>query len=165
MSVQVNQLRQNGMDIPYIGGSSLSIAKDSGSITTGTQKLYVADDCVPDLKLNAAAKKFTKAYQAKYNTLPNYQAAQVWDAFQMTADAIEKAGAHDNAKINKAMQSTNYKGICDYAADKNNAFARAVYVYDYKADGSKKLLKTYQLPFIPSTELGTTVPPTTAAAG
>jgi len=163
MSVQVNQLRQNGMDIPYIGGSSLSIAKDSGAITTGTQNLYVADDCVPDLKLNAAAKRFTKAYQAKYNTLPNYQAAQVWDAFQMTADAIEKAGAHDNAKINKAMQSTDYKGICDYAADKNNAFARAVYVYDYKSDGSKKLLKTYQLPFIPSTELGTTVPPPTTA--
>jgi len=61
------------------------------------------------------------------------------------------------------MQSTDYKGICDYAADKNNAFARAVYVYDYKSDGSKKLLKTYQLPFIPSTELGTTVPPPTTA--
>ena len=163
MSVQVNQLRQNGMDIPYIGGSSLSIAKDSGSITTGTQNLYVADDCVPDLKLNAAAKRFTKAYEAKYNAPPNYQAAQVWDAFQMAANAVEKAGVHDNAKINKAMQSTDYKGICDYAADKNNALARAVYVYDYKADGSKKLLKTYELPFIPSTELGTTVPPSSAA--
>jgi branched-chain amino acid transport system substrate-binding protein len=163
MSVQVNQLRQNGMDVPYIGGSSLSIAKDSGSITTGIQNLYVADDCVPDLKLNAAAKKFTKAYQAKYNAAPNYQAAQVWDAFQMAANAVEKAGAHDNAKINKAMQSTDYKGICDYAADKNNALARAVYVYNYKDDGSKKLLKTYQLPFIPSAELGTTVPPSSAA--
>ena len=162
MTVMVNQLRQNGMDIPYIGGSSLSIAKDSGGITTGLQNLYVADDCVPDLKLNAAAKKFTNAYQAKYNTLPNYQAAQVWDAFQMAANAVEKAGAHDNAKIGKAMLQTDYKGICDYAADKNNAFARAVYVYDYKSDGSKKLLKTYGLPFVPSNEIGTTTPPSSA---
>jgi ABC-type branched-subunit amino acid transport system substrate-binding protein len=164
MSVQVNQLRQNGMDVPYIGGSSLSLAKDAGSITTGTQNLYVADDCVPDLKLNAEAKKLVKLYEAKYDASPNYYAAQVWDAFHMAADAVEKAGAHEPAKINKAMQSTDYKGVCDYAADKNNALARAVYVYDYKADGSKKSLKTYELPFVPSDALATTAPPTTAPA-
>jgi ABC-type branched-subunit amino acid transport system substrate-binding protein len=159
MGVMINQMRQNGLDVPYIAGSSLSIAKDAGSITTGTQNLYVADDCVPDLKLNAAAKRFTKLYEAKYNAAPNYQAAQVWDAFQMAADAIEKAGAHDPAKINRAMATANYKGICDYATDKNNALARAVYIYDYKENGSKKLLKTLPLPFLAPEGLATSAPP------
>ena len=149
MGVQVNQMRQNGLDVPYIGGSSLSIAKDSGSISGGFQNLYVADDCVPDLNLNAAAKKFTKEYEDKYDVPPNYQAAKCGTRSMMAADAIDKAGAHDPAKINKAMQATNYKGICDYSTDKNNALAGSVYVYDYKADGSKKLLKTYTLALPP----------------
>jgi ABC-type branched-subunit amino acid transport system substrate-binding protein len=135
---------------------------DSGSISTGVEDLYVLDDCVADLKLSAAAKRFTKAYEARYGAAPNFPAAHVWDAFHMAADAIDKAKDHDPVKINKAMQSTNYKGVCDYAADKNNALARAVHVYSYKDDHSKKLIKSFQLPFLPSDALSSTAPPTTA---
>jgi ABC-type branched-subunit amino acid transport system substrate-binding protein len=165
IGVQVNQMRQNGLDVPYVASSSLSIAVDAGSINTGIENLYVIDDCVPDLGLNATAKRFTRAYEARYDATANFQAAQVWDAFQMAADAIENAGDHDHATINKAMQSTDYKGICDYAADKNNALARSVYIYSYKNDRSKKLIKSFQLPFLPSAALATTVPTTAARAG
>ena len=70
--VQVNQMRDNGLDVPYIGSAPLSLAVDSGSISTGVDDLYVLDDCVPDLKLNAVAKKFTNAYEARYGATPNF---------------------------------------------------------------------------------------------
>jgi ABC-type branched-subunit amino acid transport system substrate-binding protein len=165
MAAQINQMRQNGLDVPYIADSSLPVAVNSHAITTGLQDLYVADDCAPDLGLNAAAKKFTKAYEARFGATPNNQAAQVWDAFHMAAAAMDKAGDHNPATISRAMQSTNYAGICDYAAGDNNVLARSIYVYAYKDDGSKKLMKSYEVPFISSNALATTAPPTTLAPG
>ena len=66
------------------------------------------------------------------------------------ADAVARAGANDHAKINRAMQATDYKGLCNYAVDENNVLARAIYVYAYQPDKSKELMKSFQLPFIPS---------------
>jgi branched-chain amino acid transport system substrate-binding protein len=163
MATQINQMRQNGLDVPYIADSSLPVAVNSNSITTGLQNLYVADDCAPDLNLNARARRFTRAYEARFNATPNNQAAQVWDAMHIAADAVARAGANDQAKVNRAMQSTDYQGLCDYAADENNVLARAIYVYSYQDDKSKKLIKSFQLPFIPSSALATTAPPTTVA--
>ena len=51
----------------------------------------VVDDCVPDLDKTANAKKFVKAYEAHYGYVPNYASAQVYDAFHMAANAVEKA--------------------------------------------------------------------------
>ena len=163
MGVQVNQLRQNGVTVPYLGGASLNIAKDSNAITVGLNNLYVIDDCVPDLGKTKLEKQWVKAYQAKYGYLPNYASAQVYDAFHMGANAIEKAGSHDHAKINKAMASTVYDGVCDYKIDKNNVLANTVTLYKYNTDGSKSFIKTYPLDYVPSDELATTT--TAAPAG
>ena len=87
----------------------------------------------------------------------------MYDAFHMAANAIEKAGSHDYAKLNKAMASTVYDGVCDYKIDKNNVLAQTVTIYKYNSDGSKKFLKTYPLDYVPSDELATTT--TAAPAG
>ena len=163
MGVQVNQMRQNGLTVPYLGGASLNIAKDSNAITTGLDNLYVVDDCVPDLGKTKTEKKFTKDYQATYGYPPNYASSQVYDAFHMAANAIEKAGGHDYPKLNKAMASTVYDGVCDYKIDKNNVLAQSVTIYKYNSDGTKKLLKVYPLDYVPSDELATTT--TAAPAG
>ena len=81
----------------------------------------------------------------------------------MGANAIEKAGSHDYPKLNKAMASTVYDGVCDYKIDKNNVLAQSVTIYKYNSDGSKKLLKIYPLDYVPSDELATTT--TAAPAG
>jgi branched-chain amino acid transport system substrate-binding protein len=156
MGVQVNQMRQNGLTVPYLGGASLNIAKDANAITTGLDNLYVIDDCVPDLGKTKTEKSFTKLYQSTYGYPPNYASAQVYDAFHMGANAIEKAGSHDYLKINKAMAATVYDGVCDYKIDKNNVLANSVTIYKYNTDGSKKLLKVYPLDYVPSDELATT---------
>jgi branched-chain amino acid transport system substrate-binding protein len=158
--VLINQMRQNGLNVPIVGGASVNLAKDSNALTAGVSNLYVVDDCVPDLGKSKAEKQFTKAYEAAYSYPPNYASAQVYDAFHMAANVIEKTGSHDYAKINKAMGAMVYDGICDYKIDKNNVLANSVTLYKYKDDGSKSLIKVIPLAYVPSEELATT----TAAA-
>jgi branched-chain amino acid transport system substrate-binding protein len=155
MGALVNALRQNDVQVPFLGGASLAIAKDAGLIQDLTN-LIVVDDCVPDFGATKQAKKFTKEYEAEYGYVPNYASAQTYDAMFMAARAVEKAG-HDHAKLNKAMAHTHYQGACErYRTDKNNVLAQSVTIYDYKADGSKRFLRTDKLEFIPSDELATT---------
>ena len=165
MGVMVNQLRQNGVNVPFLGGASLNLAKEANSITTGLQDLYVVDDCVPDLNKAKSSRTFVKDYESEYGYTPNYASAQSYDAVFMAANAVEKAGSHDHAAINKAMLSTDFVGACAYKLDKNNVLDRSVTLYKYNSDGSKKLIKIYPLKFTPPAELATTAPPTTAAAG
>jgi len=154
--VLINQMRQNGLTVPIIGGASVNLAKDSNALTTGVENLYVVDDCVPDLGTTKAEKQFTKLYESTYNYPPNYASGQVYDAFHMAANAIDKSGSHDYAKLNKAMATTVYDGICDYKIDKNNVLANSVTLYKYNSDGSKKLIKVIPLDYVPSDELATT---------
>jgi len=142
--------------VPIIGGASVNLAKDSNALTTGVENLYVVDDCVPDLGTTKAEKQFTKLYESTYNYPPNYASGQVYDAFHMAANAIDKSGSHDYAKLNKAMATTVYDGICDYKIDKNNVLANSVTLYKYNSDGSKKLIKVIPLDYVPSDELATT---------
>ena len=159
MGVLVNQLIQNDVNVPFLGGASLNIAKDSGAIQP-TPNLVVVDDCVPDLGKSKTEKKFTKDFQAAYGYPPNYAAAQVYDAFHMAANAVKTAG-HDQVKIVKALAGTNYDGVCDYQNDKNNVLAQSVTLYKYNSDGSKKLIKTIPIDFVPNEALATTAAPTT----
>ena len=154
--VLINQMRQNGLTVPIVGGASVNLAKDSNALSTGVENLYVVDDCVPDLGTTKAEKQFTKLYESTYNYPPNYASGQVYDAFHMAANAIEKSGSHDYAKLNKAMATTVYDGICDYKIDKNNVLANSVTLYKYNSDGSKKLIKVIPLDYVPSEELATT---------
>ena len=162
IGVLVNQLRQNGVNVPILGGATLNLAKEANAITTGLKDLVVVDDCVPDLDKTAQAKQFVKKYKAEFGYVPNYASAQVYDAVHMAANAVEKAG-HDQVKIDKALAGTQYDGVCDYTNDKNNVLAQSVTFYKYNDDGSKKFLKTYQIDFVPNDELvtATTVAPTT----
>ena len=50
--VLVNQLQQNGVTIPFVGGASLNLAVDAGSIQNLTN-LVATDDCVPVLNKTA----------------------------------------------------------------------------------------------------------------
>lgn len=160
IGVLVNQLVQNAVNVPFLGGASLNIAKESGAIQP-TPNLVVVDDCVPDLGKTKTEKKFVKDYQATYGYVPNYASAQVYDAFHIAAEAVKTAG-HDQAKIVKALAATNYDGVCDYKTDKNNALSQEVTIYKYNSDGTKKLIKRIPLDYVPSDALATTLPPTTA---
>lgn len=164
MGTLVNQLRQNGVTVPFMGGASLALAKDSGALQS-LDNLYAIDDCVPELEKSKQAKKFTKAYEAAYGYTPNYASAQVYDAINLTAMAVEAVG-NDPLKIVKKLAGTRYDGICSYTNDRNNVLAQSVTLYKFNTDGTKKFISTEQIDFVPNEELvvitTTTAPPAPA---
>lgn len=58
-----------------------------------------------------ALQNFLKTYKEKYNEEPNMFAVLGYDAMQIMAAAIEKAGTTDSAAVIKALRETNYKGL------------------------------------------------------
>jgi branched-chain amino acid transport system substrate-binding protein len=160
--VLVSQLRQNGVDIPFVGGASLNIAVDSNSVPNLTN-VWASDDCVPELEKDKQAKQFVKTFTSEFGYAPNYASAQVYGAFHMTANAITKSG-HDQKAIDKALAGTDYDGVCDFKNDKNNVLGRSVTIYKYSGPTDKKkvLVKKVDVEFVPNEELG--APTTTAPA-
>jgi ABC-type branched-subunit amino acid transport system substrate-binding protein len=165
--VLVSQLRQNAVNIPFVGGASLNIAVDSNSVPNLTN-VWASDDCVPELEKDPQAKKFIKAFTKEFGYPPNYAAGQMYDAVNLTANVVGKVG-HDQKAINKALAATDYDGICDFKNDKNNVLGRSVTIYKYAGptDKTKVLVKKVDVDFVPNEELGaptTTLPPTTTLA-
>jgi len=139
--VFVNQLRQNGVTIPFVGGASLNFAVDAGSIQN-LDNIWASDDCVPELEKDKKAKKFVKQYTEEYGYAPNYASAQMHDIMQMLSQTIEEQG-HDPAKIIKGLSKINYDGVCDFKADDNHVLGTSVTIYKYKGgtDKTKQLKK------------------------
>ncbi len=166
--VLVSQLRQNGVNIPFVGGASLNLAVDANSIPNLTN-VWASDDCVPELEKDKPSKQFVKAFTKEFGYSPNYAAAQAYDAVNITANVVASVG-HDQKAINKALAATNdVDGVCDFKNDKNNVLGRSVTIYKYAgpADKTKVLVKKVDVDFVPNEELGaptTTLPPTTTLA-
>jgi ABC-type branched-subunit amino acid transport system substrate-binding protein len=165
--VLVNQLRQNGVTTPFVGGASMNLAIDANSVQS-LDNVWASDDCVPELEKDAQAKKFVKAFTKEYGSAPNYASAQVYDTFHIVANAVAKAG-HDQKAIDKALAATDYNGVCDLRNDNNNVLGRSVTIYKYAGPTDKKkvLVKKVDVDFVPNAELGaptTTAAPTTTTA-
>jgi ABC-type branched-subunit amino acid transport system substrate-binding protein len=133
--VFVNQLRQNGVTIPFVGGASLNLAVDAGSIQN-LDNLWASDDCVPELEKDKKAKKFVKAYTAEYGYQPNYASAQLHDIMMFGSDVIAKAGK-DRAKIIDGLSNVSYDGVCDFQTDANNLMGTSVTIYKYTSPTDK----------------------------
>ncbi len=163
--VFVNQLRQNGVTIPFVGGASLNLAVDAGSIQN-VDNLWASDDCVPELEKDKKAKKFVKEYTAEYGYKPNYASAQLHDIMMFGSDVITKAG-NDRAAIIKGLSNVSYDGVCDFQTDNNNLLGTSVTIYKYKGgtDKTKLLEKKVELQKLREEDIViiTTAPPTTAA--
>ena len=70
-----------------------------------------------------------KAYQAKYNTMPDGMAPLGYDAMMILADAIKKAGTTDGDKVRAALTDVkDYEAVTGKITidDKRNATKSAV---------------------------------------
>lgn len=83
---------------------------------------YSASSSVP------ALQNFLKTYKEKYNEEPNMFAVLGYDAMQIMAAAIEKAGTTNSAAVIKALRETNYKGLTGTTTfdDKRNPVREAI---------------------------------------
>ena len=155
VAAQVNLLREAGVTVPILGDSSLNRAMTSNAITADLENLVVVEDCVSSLMRSKAARQFTLDYKTTYGYAPDDDSALTYDAFHIAAKAVQRAGAHDAAKINKAMTTARYRGVCDYAIDKHNVLGRTATIYGYHADGSKRRIEQVRVSPVGAAQLTT----------
>ena len=98
------QLRQLGVNIPWVGSPSIvniTALKLAGPALYGT--FGVADYAEES---SDAAKTFGKAYRDIAKVAPDNQSSWPYDAINVLAAAINKAGSTDPAKIREAILAT-----------------------------------------------------------
>ncbi len=108
----VKQAREMGITVPMAGGDGWDSAKlpeiagKAALDNTYFSSLYSPDD-TSDLN-----KNFVAEYQKAYNIKPDVFAALAYDSTMLIAEAIEKAGSADPAKIAEAMAKiSGFKGV------------------------------------------------------
>ena len=104
LGIFARQLRQLGVNIPWVGSPSIvniTALKLAGPALYGT--FGVADYAEES---SDAAKVFGKAYRDIAKVAPDNQSSWPYDAINVLAAAINKAGSTDPAKIREAILAT-----------------------------------------------------------
>jgi branched-chain amino acid transport system substrate-binding protein len=111
MGVIARQTKELGMTQPLLGGDgwdSPELTKLGGDAIEGAyfSNHYTAEDPTPHVQ------DFVKAYQAKYNELPDGLAALGYDAAKVIADAMERSATLKPSDIRNALAETkNFQGV------------------------------------------------------
>jgi branched-chain amino acid transport system substrate-binding protein len=101
------QAREVGITAPFLGGDgwdSPSTLKNAGGALDGS---YMSNHFAEE-QGGDRIKKFVADYQAKYHTKPNALAALGYDAMNLYADAVKRAGGTDKAKVTDALADTKH---------------------------------------------------------
>ena len=112
VSLIVRQARQLGITCPLVGGDGW----DSPELTKGAEKdfnnTYFSNHFSTE-DPDPAVQNFIKKYKAKYNNAdPDAMAALGYDAANILADAIKRAGGTDSKKLRDAIAATkDYQGV------------------------------------------------------
>lgn len=99
--------RQLGIKVPLLGGDgwdSSTLIPNSGGALEGSYFSNHYDAAMGGLLV----KSFIAAYKKKFGVEPNALAALGYDAMNIMADAIERAGSTDGAKIRDAIAATKH---------------------------------------------------------
>ena len=111
VAIIAKQARELGMNMPLLGGDgwdSPELWKLGGEALKNAyiSNHYSAENPAPEIQ------SFVKAYQAKFNTVPDSLAALAYDSAKVLADAIKRAGGTDSAKLKDAINATkDFKGV------------------------------------------------------
>ena len=145
----VRQMRDAGLDGPIVGGDGydtpdiLSVAGDSAN------NVYFTTHALMDTDLGTdGIKKFIADYTAEYGHAPeNAFAALGYDAMNLLADAITRAGSTDATAIQEAMlATTDFPGITGAITFANGSHIPQKGVTIIKIDGGKFTLGAEVVP-------------------
>lgn len=111
VAIIAKQARELGMNMPLLGGDgwdSPELWKLGGEALKNSfiSNHYSAENPAPEIQ------NFVKAYQAKYNAVPDSLAALAYDSAKVLADAMKRAGGTENTKLRDAINATkNFPGV------------------------------------------------------
>ena len=116
----LRQMRSLGIKAPLLGGDgicSVETAKLSGGMADG---VYCTQGGAL-LSKDARGQTFVDKYKTAYKRDPLTYAVAFYDATHMIANAIQKAGAADPAKVASVLESGSYQGVAaTYAFDEKH---------------------------------------------
>ena len=107
----LRQARQLGINCPFVGGEgwdSPALVQVAGKSADGnyyTNHFSAAD---PDPKV----QKFVQEYRTRYGAAPDALAALWYDGARLLAQAVQRAGSTDSAKLRDALATTrDFDGV------------------------------------------------------
>jgi len=138
----VRQARQLGITCPIFGGDgweSASLVPIGGKALEGC---YFSTHYSPE-STSPAVQNFVKTYKTKYNETPDAMAALGYDSAMILADAMNRAGSTDAAKVRDALAATkDFHGVTgDITIDANRNATKSAVILTVK-DGAFKYVET-----------------------
>ena len=88
----VRAARRLGFRGPILGPDGMTGLRNEGALAEG---VFISSAWLPD-RTAQDAQAFVRAYQAKFNELPDHRAAMAYDAVRLLAREIDAAGANSN---------------------------------------------------------------------
>lgn len=136
------QAKELGLGVPLFGGDGwesenlLQVGKDA------VEGNYFSTHCSPE---DASPKMtaFVAAYKAKYNKPPDAMAALGYDSAYVLADAIQRAGTTEGAKLRDAIAATkDFEGVTGkFSLDAKRDAVKSAAILQIK-DGKFRFLET-----------------------
>ncbi|MEJ0070064.1 MAG: ABC transporter substrate-binding protein [Pseudomonadota bacterium] len=107
----MKQYAQFGLTAPLVGRPALVSNLVVDLLATG--KFNNSWTVYPyyDAYDGAANAAFVTAYKARFKEPPHYVAFGIYESIKVAADALQRAGTADGAKLRDALAATDYKGI------------------------------------------------------
>jgi branched-chain amino acid transport system substrate-binding protein len=128
------QMKQLGMNAKLLGGDTLCSAEMGklGADAVGDNVLCAQGGAILDKVANGPA--FKAKYKKRYNQDPDVYAASFYDQVQFIAEAMQKAGSTEVAKVGAEMYRMTHKGVAGTYSydDKGNMKQSPVTVYTFK---------------------------------
>ena len=128
------QMKQLGISAKLLGGDTLCSAEMGklGGDAVGDNVLCAQGGAILDKMITGPA--FKEKYKKRFNQDPDVYAASFYDQLQFIAEAMQKAGATDVAKVGAEMYKLTHKGVAGTYSydDKGNMKQSPVTVYTFK---------------------------------
>ena len=111
IGLAAKQARELGIDLPFLGGDGYEapqFLEIGGAALNGTSYSthFSAEND------NPAVRAFIARFQVRHKIIPNGLAALTFDAVQLVADAIKRAGSTERAAIRNALAATtDFPGV------------------------------------------------------
>lgn len=106
----VLQARQLGITLPILGGNGFNSPKLVDIAGKSAEGVMVGSPWFVE-KTQPENVAFVSAFRAKYHHDPDQFAAQAYDTLFILAEALDRAGATEPAKLQAALQATDHQGI------------------------------------------------------
>jgi branched-chain amino acid transport system substrate-binding protein len=146
IGLALNQMQQNGIDIPTLSTLSGATAISQGvAKPSAISKVTIFADCNPAGDQPEWANKLAQSL----GHLPDANAGAAYDDIYYIAKAIQSANSLDPAALQKALQTISYKGLCisDMHYDATGILGHSLVAADY-SQKPPKTLQTFPVPVI-----------------